>query len=325
MLNEIFSQFPDLNGNEKNDFMKTLLTITLQFITISLWAQTSIATLNKFIQEAKNGSYTTAPQSLFDQENDFNALITELEKYQSDSTARIRSKAYNLSSRFGQISREETVKQKAIDQQINALNDEDRGIAGNAIEAMTNFKNIVFTDSQKSRILNNLSAETPHFNDFVKLIGFLQIKSAISKLESLLVTKKSAVSRWNIRLALARMRDESAIDYISNHLQKAPINDAFAYDIVPGLVYTRQPEIFEFLEVQIQSDDANCSVANPDSNQKITCAYRIMEALPHSIQNFPIPTDEFGELMVDDYENALQDLRKWFDENETYGFNNKVY
>lgn len=305
--------------------MKTLLTITLQFITISLWAQSPVATLNQYFQEAKNGSYGTAPQSLFDQENDFNELLSELEKYQSDSIARIRSKAYNLSSRFAQITDEEAVKQKAIEQQINALNDEDRGIAGNAIEAMTNFKNTVFKESQKSKILNKLSAETPHFNDFVKLIGFLQIKSAIPKLESLLVAKKSAITRWNIRLALARMGDENAIDYMSNRLQKAPINDAFAYDIVPGLVYTRQPQIFEFLETQIQSDEANCSVANPDSNQKITCAYRIMEALPHAIRNFPIPTDEFGELMVDDYEKALQDLRKWFDENETYGFNNEVY
>jgi len=126
-------------------------------------------------------------------------------------------------------------------------------------------------------------------------------------------------------LALARMGDENAIDYISKKLQNAPINDAFAYDIAPALVYTRQPEIVDFLETQIQSDEANCSVANPDSNQKISCAYRIMEAMAPAIDNFPIPTDEFGELMADDYEKALQDLRKWFNENETYGFNNEVY
>ncbi|ADR20575.1 hypothetical protein MATR_18020 [Marivirga tractuosa] len=251
--------------------------------------------------------------------------FSELEKYQSDSTAQIRAKAYRLSSRFAQVSDDEAVKQKAIDQQINALNDKDRGIAGNAISAMTNFNNTIFTEDQKTRTLSQLDTETPHFNDFVKLIGFLQIKSAIPKLESLLTLKKSAVTRWHIRLALARMEDETAINYISNRLQKAPINDAFAYDIVPDLIYTRQPKIFEFLETQIQSNEANCSVPNPNSNQKITCAYRIMEALPHAIKDFPIPTDEFGELMVDDYEKALQDLRRWFNENETYGFNLEVY
>ncbi|WP_296622720.1 HEAT repeat domain-containing protein [Marivirga sp.] len=305
--------------------MKPLLTITLQFLALSLWAQSSVTALNQYFEEAKNGSYATAPQSLFQPENDFDVLITELEKYQSDSTARIRSKAYNLSSRFAQISADNSVRQKAIDQQINALNDSDRGIAGNAIEAMTNFKNTIFTESHKSRVLGHLNAETPHFNDFVKLIGFLQIKSVIPKLESFLVEKNNAVTRWNIRLSLARMGDEKAIDYITNRLQKAPINDAFSYDIVPGLVYTRQPEIFEFLETQIQSEKANCSVANPDSNQKITCAYRIMEALPHAIHDFPLPTDEFGELMVDDYKKALQDLRKWFNENETYSFNREIY
>ncbi len=305
--------------------MKTLLTITLQFIAITILAQSPVVTLNQYFQEAKNGSYATAPQSLFDQGNDFDLLLSELEKYQSDSTARIRSKAYNLSSRFAQISVDNSIKQKAIDQQIKALNDQDRGIAGNAIEAMTNFKNITFTESQKTLIFNNLNAETPHFNDFVKLLGFLQLKEAESQLVGLIALKESLITKWNIRLALARMNNQLAIEYIISKLEKAPINDAFAYDIVPGLVYTRQPAIFEFLETQIQSEEANCSVANPDSDQKISCAYRIMEALPHAIQDFPLPTDEFGELMVDEYEKAQQDLRKWFDENKSYTFNIDEY
>ena len=37
-------------------------------------------------------------------------LLSELEKYQSDSVRRIRSKAYNLSSRFAQISEDESLK-----------------------------------------------------------------------------------------------------------------------------------------------------------------------------------------------------------------------
>jgi hypothetical protein len=281
--------------------------------------------LNQYFNEAKNGSYSTAPQSLFDEENDFNTLLSELEKYQLDSVTRIRSKAYSLSSRWGQKTPELETKQKAIDQQIDALQDTDRGIAGNAIDALTNFKNTTFTETQKSEILSLLNDETPHFNDFVKLIGFLEIEGAQSKLENLLIVKNNTITRWDIRLSLARLGDEKAIEYITARLRKAPINDAFAYDIVPGLVYTKQTEIFELLETQIQSDEANCSVANPDSNQKITCAYRIMEAMAPAIVEFPIPTDEFGELMVDDYEKALLDLRKWFEESETYILNKETY
>jgi hypothetical protein len=305
--------------------MKPLLTITLQFLTLTILAQSPIENLHQYFNEAKNGSYATAPQYLFDEENDFNALLVELEEYQSDSITRIRSKAYSLSIRFGQKASELETKQKAIDQQINALQDADRGITGNAIDALTHFKNINFTENHKSEIFSQLNEETPHFNDFVRLIGFLQIKGAQPQLENLLIVKDNTISRWNIRLALARLGDEKAIEYITARLQKAPINDAFTYDIVPSLVYTKQPKIFEFLETQIQSDEANCSVANPDSNQRITCAYRIMEAIALAIQDFPIPTDEFGELEVDDYQQALLDLRKWFSGNETYTFNSEVY
>jgi len=50
-----------------------------------------------------------------------------------------------------------------------------------------------------------------------------------------------------------------------------------------------------------------------------------MEAIAPAIKNFPIATDEFGELMVDDYKQALQDLRIWLEENETYALNKEIY
>jgi len=37
-----------------------------------------------------------------------------------------------------------------------------------------------------------------------------------------------------------------------------------------------------------------------------------MEYLAPVIEGYPLPVDEFGDLEVDDYEQALKDLRKWF-------------
>ncbi|WKK85775.1 hypothetical protein QYS48_01405 [Marivirga arenosa] len=84
------------------------------------------------------------------------------------------------------------------------------------------------------------------------------------------------------------------------------------------LAYTRNKEAFDFLVKEIQNDATNCSAANPSSNKKISCAYRIMEAVAPAIQNFPIPTDDFGSLMVENYETALTELRAWFNENSNY-------
>jgi len=66
----------------------------------AVFAQSQVTILNQYFKEARSGSYATAPQSLFDAENDFNALLSELENYQSDSTQRIRLKAYDLSRRL---------------------------------------------------------------------------------------------------------------------------------------------------------------------------------------------------------------------------------
>lgn len=114
------------------------------------------------------------------------------------------------------------------------------------------------------------------------------------------------------------MGDQEAIDYLLRKLQSAPINDNFIYDFAPDLVYTRQPEIFDFLERIIQSDEQNCLPADPDASGKILCGYRVMEYIAPVIENYPLPTDEFGELEVDDYKTALQQVRVWFTQNEGY-------
>ena len=103
-----------------------------------------------------------------------------------------------------------------------------------------------------------------------------------------------------------------------NKLQKAPLNDDFVYDFVPDLVYTLQPEIFRLLETIIQSNEKSCQSADPDYAQPILCGYRAMEYLAPVIEGYPLPLDEYGDLQVEDYEAALQELRSWFRENQSY-------
>jgi hypothetical protein len=107
------------------------------------------------------------------------------------------------------------------------------------------------------------------------------------------------------------MGDKQNIQFITERLTQASVNDDFVYEVVPDLIYTRQPEIFEYLEQIILSNAQNCSSANPDAETNILCGYRVMEYLAPVIEDFPLPTDEYGELMVDDYPEALEELRNW--------------
>jgi len=119
----------------------------------AVFAQSQETVLNQYFEEAKSGSYATAPQSLFDAENDFNALLNELENYHSDSTQRIRLKAYDFSRRFGQIAKDQSAKQLAIDQQIKALQDEDRVSTYNAYDKV---EEVEILKQMKEKITNAL-------------------------------------------------------------------------------------------------------------------------------------------------------------------------
>lgn len=302
-----------------------ILLLLVSFYLISLSVYSQVDHLTNYLKEARTGSYAAAPQELFADGNDFQELLTALIPYQQDSLVVIRSKAYSLSKRFGQLAESDVTKQLAISQQINALEDSDRGIVANAIEALKGFENTLFTETHKNKIAALLNPNFPHFNDFVKLIGFLQIQSSVPLLKDMLYNQSGRTARYHIRLALARMGEKESIDYLEVGIENITINDDFAYDVAADLVYTRQASVFKFLENQIHSNGANCSSADPDSDKKITCAYRIMEAMATSIIDFPIPIDEYGELETDDYEESLNTFRRWLKANENYKLNMEIY
>jgi len=299
--------------------MKVFYTLFLFLLTIQLnLAQSNLDQLNSYMQEVRDRSYEPVPQSILNEESQANGLLTALATYQNDSNAVIRTRAYNISKRIGQNHPEIAIRQQAINQQIKALEDKDAGIMVKAITALTGFKNTDFTNNQQLRIINRLKADMPHLAQYARLVGYMPNEAAIEPLKQAQLRTTDGWESFNLNLALARRGDEQATTAVLNKIQNAQINDAFVYDIVPVLVYSRSIEIFGFLEELIFSDEANCGSVNPDSNANILCGYRIMEYVAPAIEGFPLPTDEYGELEVDDYEVALTTLREWLLQNPGY-------
>ena len=121
------------------------------------------------------------------------------------------------------------------------------------------------------------------------------------------------------------MDHQEAIDYLVSKLQTAPVGDDFVYDIVPDLIYTRQQPVFEFIEGIINSEELNCQSADPDSNAKILCGYRVLEYIAYAIDNFPIAVDDYGVAIINNYENALSEVRRWFVDNPNYQLKKDIY
>jgi hypothetical protein len=253
------------------------------------------------------------------------ALLSTLATYQNDTLAAVRSRAYNIAKRIGQRSRNLAVRQTATAQLTRGIADPDAGISGNNSDALTGFRQTDFSAAAQTQLVNYLQPGTPHLDQVAMLAGFVSEESARAELQSLLTPKVSATTRWAIRLALARTGDEAAINYVLDKLNAAPVNDALVYDIVPGLVYTRQPAIFRYLETLVMSDEPNCQSADPDSQQRIRCGYRVMEALAPALTGFPVAVDAYGELLTDDYEQSLREVRAWLRERKDYPMRTDVY
>lgn len=300
--------------------MRYILLLLSQFLVSFLCAQN----IDEYMQSIRLGSMKQAPDGLLNNV-DPEVSLNQLKPYLADSSESIRSKAYYLVKRIGLTTEYRDSKKRAISYLIEGIGDPSPGISGNASTALTSFKKEDFTLAHKEGIRKLVSIETPHMKQVVLLAGYLEIDEAKGQMNSIISSRAPFGYKWAARLALARMGEQTSIDYILDKVRSAEINDDFIYDFVPDLVYTRQPEIYKYLEVIIHSDELNCESADPDANQEILCGYRLIEYLAPVIENYPLPIDEFGDLEIYDYEEALHSVRTWLIQNEKYSIKRDAY
>jgi len=62
----------------------------------------------------------------------------------------------------------------------------------------------------------------------------------------------------------------------------------------------------------LNNDAKNCMSADAEHETKIPCAYRVMEMLAPVIEGYPLTVDESGDIVTNDYEDALKKVREWF-------------
>lgn len=296
----------------------------LALMAIIFQAQGQTRALDRYMSAVHGGSYEAVPATLLETNQPMD-LFESLVPYQSDTVPRVRARAYYMLKAVGQGSSDASVRRQAVQQLVTGLGDQDSGIVGNAIEALSGFDVADFGQEEKGGIARFLRPDTPHLDQLLMLSGYLQIPQTREAADNIMVTTVPYRVKWSAHLALARMGEQESIDYLLGKLRSAPVNDDFVYDFVPDLVYTRQPAIYEYLEGIIQSEETNCLSANPDASDRILCGYRVMEYLAPVIVDYPLPIDEFGELMVDDYAAALIEVRDWLAANDSYVISSEGY
>lgn len=274
--------------------------------------------IDNYFSQLRSGKLPNLPTEIYKPEN-AKAILTTLPAYAKDTLVVVRSKATLIARVIGTRSTVNTLRQQAVTQIIRAANDKSTGNVGAAFNYLTEFKKTDFTKTHKDSLAALFRRNPPYIDLLAKLVGFVEIKDLQNDLFAL--SQNSAMGRkerWSAMLALARMNDERAAADIINRVKRMPVTDAVVYEIFPDLVYTRRPEAIALLVEALKNDAKNCNSANADSNERIPCAYRVMEMLAPVIKDYPLKQDASGDIDTNDYPAALQQVREWFLKNEGY-------
>ncbi len=288
--------------------------IILMFTSLPAAAQSSVDYVQVYfnsLQENKSPDPLVVKKI---EQMDVTTLCKHVSPYFNNEISRVRLEAYLLLHQRGVKSIKPKDKQKIISHLLHGWFDADTGINGFVASALSVYAKSDFTKSAKDNIVLLINKSPGYYHQLVKIAGFLEIEELIPVLKQKLTSTLKVTDRvrWATYLALSRMGDDNATQFVLNKVKSQSLNDEVVYNLFPDLVYTRQKLIIDYVIEQLYNDEANCNSSNPEKSKRISCSYRIMEYLAGAIENYPLVKDVSGELVVDNYEKALEDVRAWF-------------
>ncbi len=255
-------------------------------------------------------------------------ILKELPKYETDTLINVRRLVYDLYYQTGRKNDKQDIRQEAVFHLVIGCKDKDASLRSNTANKLKYFNKNDFSEISKKLLINYLSESQDIYKNTVRIVGFLDMDEQISKLQDLLndtILQKESV-RWEVQLTLARLGDEDMISYCTKLSRSKGVNDRIIHFLLKDLVYTRQKQAFDYLLDILYSDAKNCRPANPDLYDPIVCGYRIMELLAPATEDFPFETyPGTSQLKADNYDDALETVRKWFREHPDYVIKKETY
>ncbi len=185
------------------------------------------------------------------------------------------------------------------------------------VKKLLELPNEYFNKQSKTLLSSILLKESvQHYKSIIRLSGKLNIDGLIPYYESRLQDDNIDTStKWNIELVLGRMGDLDKVKSCLKKVQQFSISDQVIYNLIPDLLYLHNRFCYDYILQQILVDNINCTSTDPDSEVKITCAYRLIEMIAPYIKDFPIELYESGDIVTDDYERTLLEVRNWILQN----------
>lgn len=290
-----------------------LILLLLQSINAIISQENSL--INQIINKSSKGeSYSTDLSILVNQTNSVTQLsvIEELIESKNIDT---RYLAYQIIYRVGKQVSDQKVTQRAVYILVSrGLTDEEATIRIRNIELLGEFNENDFSQQSRSSLAAIIIDSKTNTTELTRLAGHVKLIELVTIFEQRLITSKNKKEVWLIHCSLARMGDPVQKEYCLSRFKSLGFNDEIIQNILPDLLFTENRDVIDYLLDSILIDNLNCSSFNPDSSERVNCAFRLIEKVSPYVENFPVKVGESGDLEVSDYDEALSVVRQWITE-----------
>lgn len=211
---------------------------------------------------------------------------------------------------------------------IKFLSNHNSGLAALVLRELRLYPRTLYDSIDIQNISKSINSQFKAYKDIVLLAGYIGHPIFTETINQVFPNSRAfnKQERWATHIALARIGDESALNYCTSRSQSLALSDQVIDIIYPDLIYTHKKQAYDILVKAIYSDEKKCSSLNPNSNSRIICGYRIVELLAPKIKNFPIKVLPSGDLDVSNYQAAIEIAREWFKINlENYEIIDNAY
>lgn len=243
--------------------------------------------------------------------------LRRLAVYSTDTTVSVRAEAYFMLADLVWTATKETTAKEAVRLLVRGWRDADTGINNQVAHALIGFPVKYFDRIAIDSIRRYVRKLPAYPGELFRLVSNLQLADEVPALNAYSTQiSLSTHARWEAYVALARLGDQQAVDFLLNRVRAIGVNDDVVYELFPDLVYTRSYRAIRYLEEVLLSDEKRCDPPNGDGRTKITCAYRVMELLAPAVKDYPLTLGPGGDIAAKDYAKALNRVRDWFQQKD---------
>jgi hypothetical protein len=311
--------------------MKFLATISGLFLFLLSYGQNQQSNSQKdeiakyYAEAVKGNDYALSSEVV-------NAItasgIIDISKPHMDNSDHfVRYKAIDLVRRKGMLIKDPVEKKMLTSWLLEACKDNDGGNSGVASRSLLSFSSGDFSSQAADSIMALISSHSFYLERLIRLSGFIHNESTLPFLSNVKQhdSTLTAKQKWAVDLALARLGNQESATYCINRITGTGTNDNTVAYLFPDLIYIRNKTAFNYLLQGILSDEKKCTSSNPDREKPVLCAFRIMELIAPYIESFPVQVTSYGELDIDNYDDALKKVREWILANDNYTIISEKY